>query len=81
MGVIGGPPLGTIAGALVGLDIPDWLRTSTYPRPPLLLVSPALKLIGAAGGAPADPAVGAAAGAAVGAAVKAGSMGGGAAGP
>ena len=77
MGVIGGPPLGTIAGALVGLDIPDWLRTSTYPRPPLLLVSPALKLIGAAGGAPADPA----AGAAVGAAVKAGSMGGGAAGP
>ena len=79
MGVMGGPPLGTMAGALVGLDIPDWLRTSTYPRPPLLLVSPALKLMGAAGGAAAAAAE--EEGAPAGAAVKAGSMGGGAAGP
>ena len=29
MGEDGGAPLGTMAGALTGLDIPDWPRTST----------------------------------------------------
>ena len=29
MGEDGGAPFGTMAGALTGLDIPDWPRTST----------------------------------------------------